>query len=610
MANYAIIRLGKIKQANLNKVKNHNFRKNAEGVKNANPALTHLNKVLYGNENFIENVKENVEKHNSNSKRALRKDAVLLVDGICTFSPEAAASINVEKWAEDSLDYLKKEFGENLEYAVLHMDEQTPHIHFAVSPKIENKLNGKKFMNVSLMRRIQEKYPEAVAHHGLVRGQEKSMATHTTIKEFYSSLESAKDGVKISAEAKKQLKEITSKNVTRETLLESAQIGLKEGKKAVKALNAKLGVLEKENASNAHSVASMKEKTRALKATNLVTVLKAYGATLDKHDHSKFLTNAGSISVRRNSQIWSNFGAGVSGKGAIDLVMHLEECDFVTARKWLINNVSSSELGILADLNFHVENNFEAKELKMPKAVIHPEKTIKYLTEERCLDRRLVEKLIHKKQIFGTKNKGYENAVFVYENAGEAVGAEIRMNHDEGGSLKRWKAEGSKNGVFFVESGYKEVAICESPIDAISYVQMNPNSSAIATGGVGGIEAIKLFQYEKKETFNIEDYVAASDNDPAGVAFANRLKMQGLVTGHKKPVLKDFNADLVQQHRKELKTASAASEGQFKQKEKGYEVVKTSEQEQFAEQLKKKGYKVQSTAQKIHLPKLERKPNS
>ena len=36
-------------------------------------------------------------------------------------------------WAEHQLKFMKNEFGDNLQVAVLHLDEKTPHLHFLLS---------------------------------------------------------------------------------------------------------------------------------------------------------------------------------------------------------------------------------------------------------------------------------------------------------------------------------------------------------------------------------------------------------------------------------------------------------------------------------------------
>jgi histone H3/H4 len=563
----AIIRLGKIKKADLHSVRNHNFRKELgyNEVENADPDKLHLNKTLWGSADFIAGVERNIELHNANNRK-LRKDAVVMVDGLATFSPEAASSIDVDSWANDTVEYLKREFGKRLEYAVLHMDEKTPHVHFAVNPIIDekmHKLSAKQFMTRELFRRVQDDYAAAVAHHGLERGDPKSTAKHITIKEFYGALERADNNLPASDEAKEQLAEAIKKPKP-QAVVDAANICLREGRKAIKALNTKLTLAEREKRSLRQSVASMKEETRALRATDCRVVLNAYGASIDPRDRTKYITQSGSISVsKKDPTIWSNFSAEVSSKGAIDLIMHLEDCNFTTARRWLLDNIPADKLGIAADIvNYALDNEPQYKPLEMPALEPDAPRTIQYLTEHRGLQKSLVNDLVRAGYIAETENKGYRNAVFIFKNGGEISGAEIRVNHDGGNCLKRWRAEGSKPGTFFVEGGNDKVAICESPIDAISYVQMHPNCSAIAVGGTQGIEAIKCFMYEHKDEFST--YVAASDNDSGGIAFARKLQKEGIVSEHHAPDSKDWNQDLLDMQHKKQAAQEAFSKPRFK----------------------------------------------
>jgi len=570
----AIIRLSKIKKADLHSVRNHNFRNELEyhGVENADPNKLRMNKTLYGSADFIDNVERNIELHNANNRK-LRKDAVVLVDGIATFSPEAASKIDVDAWAEDTVEYLKREFGKQLEYAVLHVDEKTPHIHFAVNPVVDekkHKLSAKQFMNRDLFRRVQDDYAAAVAHYGLERGDPKSTATHITIKEFYGALERADNNLSPSDEAREQLAEAAKKQKT-QAVIDAANIGLEEGRKSIKALNTKLAIAEREKRSLRHSVASMKEETRALRATDCRVVLDAYGASIDPRDRTKYITVSGSISVsKKDPTVWSNFGADVSGKGAIDLIMHLEDCNFTTAKHWLLDNIDQDKLGIAADIvNYALDNEPPAEPLKMPTLEDDVSATVQYLTRDRYLDKSLVNDLVQSGYVSETENKGYRNGVFIYKNGGEISGAEIRVNHDNGSCLKRWRATNSKAGTFFVEGGNDKVAICEAPIDAMSYVQMHPDCSAIAVGGTGGIEAIKCFMYEHKDEFST--YVAASDNDSAGIAFARKLQKEGIVSEHDAPDRKDWNKDLKALVQQKQAAQEAFSKPRFKK-------VSTSEQ--------------------------------
>ena len=53
------------------------------------------------------------------------------------------------------MEYLQSEYGENAINAVLHLDEQTPHIHAFITP-IENKNGIYKLNNKSYMKNTKQ----------------------------------------------------------------------------------------------------------------------------------------------------------------------------------------------------------------------------------------------------------------------------------------------------------------------------------------------------------------------------------------------------------------------------------------------------------------------
>ena len=70
-----------------------------------------------------------------------------MYDMFMGMSPEWAKDATpsqVSEWKKKSMEWLKEEFGaENIKSAVLHRDEQTPHIQAHVIPRHEGKLNAK-----------------------------------------------------------------------------------------------------------------------------------------------------------------------------------------------------------------------------------------------------------------------------------------------------------------------------------------------------------------------------------------------------------------------------------------------------------------------------------
>lgn len=138
-----------------------------------------------------------------------------------------------EKWTKQSVAWLKKEFGEKLLSAVLHMDEQTPHIHAVirvdeekqrVHPVTKELMPAKrvlcyseKFMDrkeVLTRARIegrshldtkmglfQTRYADAVSSLGLSRGRESARTQEKDLK--HTSTQEWRDMQQLRAEVKK-----------------------------------------------------------------------------------------------------------------------------------------------------------------------------------------------------------------------------------------------------------------------------------------------------------------------------------------------------------------------------------------------------------------------
>lgn len=131
------------------------------------------------------------------------------VYGLATTSPEyfrdegqGPGEWNPEKleaWTEATLKYLKRQFGENLVWASIDLDEATPHIDFTVVPIVEQRRKGGKTVQAVSPRTLfwsnsygkekgfaayQTTYAEALAHLGIVRGEPGSDAEYKPVKDM------------------------------------------------------------------------------------------------------------------------------------------------------------------------------------------------------------------------------------------------------------------------------------------------------------------------------------------------------------------------------------------------------------------------------------------
>lgn len=140
----------------------------------------------------------------------VQKNAVLLLETIMTATPEAFTQpgFNLDAWVNAQIEYVHRKFGAaNLISAVLHLDEETPHVHALIVPEIQrierrgNKKTTKPQVpkppkpalaasqwvgSRALLSELQSDYAAAMARFGLQRGKERSGARHTPVSEYYA----------------------------------------------------------------------------------------------------------------------------------------------------------------------------------------------------------------------------------------------------------------------------------------------------------------------------------------------------------------------------------------------------------------------------------------
>ncbi|WP_162267732.1 plasmid recombination protein [Photobacterium sanguinicancri] len=77
---------------------------------------------------------ERTKKVKDKQGRKVRKDAPLLLAGVISLGAES--DVNFRDFLKQSIGFLRNKYGANLMSAVLHVDEEHPHIHFYVIPSV------------------------------------------------------------------------------------------------------------------------------------------------------------------------------------------------------------------------------------------------------------------------------------------------------------------------------------------------------------------------------------------------------------------------------------------------------------------------------------------
>lgn len=280
--------------------------------KNANPTRTHLNRELIQFPDGVRNRTAAIQ-HRLNTaglKRKIGKNQVqairIVLTGTHADMEQIEQSGRLDEWCQDNIDWLRKTYGaDNVVSAVLHMDEETPHIHATIVPIVQTERKKQKkeqsvkkkyrtkapalrlcadeVMSRADLIRYQDTYTEQMAAYGLQRGIKGSEAQHISTHEYYRSLiaqgedlqanitqlleeqEKAREVIAEAEKAKKELARIKSETRT-EKLKNSAT---KTATTALNGINSLLGGnkvnrLKKENAQLHREVEDLNDQIERL----------------------------------------------------------------------------------------------------------------------------------------------------------------------------------------------------------------------------------------------------------------------------------------------------------------------------------------------------------
>lgn len=535
---YAIMRTAKLKApANVSAAASHIER--SRPTANARPGVA--NKWLMGGPGMYaeaEKIWAMIPKK--------RSDAVHGIEVVMTASPEAFQgpnALDADSFGQAVTDWAKKEFkGAQIVGACMHLDESTPHVQLILVPtdlKADGtmQLNAKKYLgSAQKLSAMQTSFAKHVERFGLERGLKGSKAKHTTIGQFYSAINNpgkfklvrpavetppmllTEKGRKAWANA--QTKAIIEglSGLTQIKAQASAGIVHERQAKQLKAANSAL------SSENEELKRRQKEQAAKLRSLPLQDVAKALGCYRLEKDAKMWETPSGKMTI--TGEKFFNHELEEGGGGAFDLVMHVNDCKYGEALAWLRDHYDpSAAIQAAADsARIKAQEQIEKAPQAPFRAPEHREdkwpRVREYLTKTRHLAESLVDKLRAQGWI-GADSRA--NAFFLKVVGNKTVSAELRGT---GRSSFRGSAIGSssKDGVFPVLAGKTRLAICEAAIDAISYVQLHPDCSAVAVGGTGKWKAAQAFI--EKHGAEYGEIVCASDQGLDGETMAMNLNLR------------------------------------------------------------------------------------
>jgi C-terminal domain on Strawberry notch homologue/Toprim-like/P-loop containing NTP hydrolase pore-1/Protein of unknown function (DUF3991) len=262
-------------------------------------------------------------------------------------------------------------------------------------------------------------------------------------------------------------------------------------------------------------------KTEQARQMNLSEVAEQLGLQKDRYDKNKWKTAQHIISI--NDGKFYDWLAEKGGGGAIDLVMHVQDCSFKTAVEWLSGQPFQQQP--------MTESEVRSLELPQPDPATWSN-VRQYLVDTRGLRTDWIDHLHARGLIYADDRS---NVVFLRHALqaewvrGEATGANLRGTHPEQAFFGLAPGTVREEGWFWLRSSegdIQRIILVESPIDALSLAllerEKRPDAEPtiyLSTDGAGAIplEILRTHLEQGKPV------IAAHDTDAAGEKFAWRL---------------------------------------------------------------------------------------
>lgn len=507
---FAILRFEKIKSlSDLKGMSGHWDR--SRPTPNADPqAKPGAVQFLHGGDPIAEVEKRLPEKR--------RKDAVLCMEGLLSASPEYFRPDNpnqpgvydpkrTEAWAKASMAWLKKEFGDRLASAVLHLDEATPHIQVAIVPldRKTGRLDAKTQFGRSELRRFQTDYAKALKHLGIRRGVEGSQAKHQDVQRYYGLVNAAQEPPELTLRDKAALTVGRTTQTVEQILAQAADS--RTVRDELRKVQSRLRASE-DRANRERTLRIEAETARDAALDQAKQARKALASQVREIPLPTVLPHLGYVRARKDQDVdWdgpagplrTGAGAGKPGKfyleelgkggrGAIDLVKAVMGTDYAGAVAWLSRFFEEEALvaEAAAQAAAHTREAAEKARSRPPEPVLKLSQDPKDLALVRetldslGLDERMIENL-HRLNMVGAARFGRRpHLVFPLfpvdaDDPEQAAGYVIHDLTQQSVSLRRF----GKPGLwFYAKAGSDEGAnqevqvLVRTPIEALALLKV------------------------------------------------------------------------------------------------------------------------------------------
>lgn len=470
----------------------------------------------------------------------IRSNAVLAVEAVISASPEYFRPDHPDRageWDEERLqqwrDQMEPWIRENFPNAisvVLHLDEATPHYQIVDVPLDERgKLNCRgRYGGRETLSNWQTRVAEPVAALGIKRGNEKSAARHVEIASYYGHVNRRTPGIpevttpqpkplpkrsfgesipatkakaqreakeqKREAQAAERKKQIIERNRARLRAWDQveakasgydlAEQQRNEAKVTAQRASDERARLERERDKIREELKQQADRLRELDPGDVLQRL--YGATLDKRSRERHRSRQYvlpdsrkfGVSEGKKGPVWIEQG-GNGQRGAINLVMHVDGCDFKGAVARLADCYDKADVAreYLATQERRAERRVEQLSqtpVEPPTADVEKWPRVRrWLEQTRGLPSLVIDSAYKRGRVYADR---FANAVFPRQSGGAFL---------RGTGPQKWmRTLGGKHcGPYVAGDGQGDIWLCESPMDALAIKAVHPDATAIATGG-------------------------------------------------------------------------------------------------------------------------------
>ena len=263
--------------------------------------------------------------------------------------------------------------------------------------------------------------------------------------------------------------------------------------------------------------------------TNLVSFLNAQGEQLVKSGREYRWKKHDSVTVSGNRGYRHSQGRGGY---PVDFVMEFYNATFPEAVKKLIGKEGEGRNSTCPA---------PSPDFRLPEKEENNDRIIRYLTENRGIEKNLVEEWISSGDIY--EEKKHHNVVFVGRDADGIP----RYAHCRGTGETKYRgdvAESDKSYGFCHRGTDNQLFVFEAAIDLLSFIQLFPKDwkkrSYLSLGGISGV-ALRAFLSERPQ---ITSVFLCLDNDQAGNEACEKLAEEipdGYSVIRLKPSRKDWN---------------------------------------------------------------------